>query len=91
MAAAPRSRLDFGNDMPMEPGQTLSHYRIERQSGEGGMGAVFLAEDTKLGRNAETSPLLEKAAALQPTRTLTSEHLSQASNGLKLDATPRRP
>jgi len=36
--------------MPLEPGQTLGHYLIERQIGQGGMGAVFLAQDTKLGR-----------------------------------------
>ena len=38
--------------MSLCPGQTLSHYRIERQIGAGGMGAVFLAEDTKLGHLA---------------------------------------
>ncbi len=36
--------------MLFESGHTLSHYRIERQIGKGGMGTVFLAEDTKLGR-----------------------------------------
>ena len=36
--------------MPLEPGQSLAHYRIVRQIGQGGMGAVFLAEDTKLDR-----------------------------------------
>ena len=30
--------------MPLEPGQTLAHYRIGRQIGQGGMGAVFLAD-----------------------------------------------
>jgi len=49
--------------MPLTPGQTLSHYRIDRKIGQGGMGEVWAATDTRLNRPAAIKALPASVAA----------------------------
>jgi serine/threonine protein kinase len=48
--------------MSIEPGQALAQYNVVDALGEGGMGEVWRAEDTKLGREAALKVLPEEFA-----------------------------
>jgi eukaryotic-like serine/threonine-protein kinase len=52
-----------GSAIELAPGDMLAHYRVEAKSGEGGMGAVYRAYDTRLHRRVALKMLLPDALA----------------------------
>jgi serine/threonine-protein kinase len=49
--------------MPIASGATIGPYRVDSEIGRGGMGVVFLAHNTRLGRSAALKALPEDVAA----------------------------
>src|SRR5258707_15818331 len=66
---------------PLGVNTTLSHYRIVSKIGEGGMGEVYLADDTRLRRKVALKVLPENIAA-DADRLLRFEREAFAASGL---------
>src|SRR4051812_19179494 len=77
-------RLFAGETQPgrdLSSGETLAQYRVDAKIGEGGMGAVYRAYDSRLRRNVALKVLLpERFADLERKRRLLRE--AHAASGL---------
>ena len=69
-------------------GRTISHYRILEKLGEGGMGVVYLAEDTVLGRRVAIKTLTPRGGDNKHFRT---RFLREATTWVEERARPSSP
>ena len=70
------------SDAQFQSGQTVAHYRILSMLGEGGMGKVYLAEDTKLHRRVAIKSLPPYSAGNEQAK---KRLLREAQAAAKLD------
>lgn len=69
------------NEKRLAPGQTIAHYEIIDAIGEGGMGEVYLARDTKLGRRVALK-LLPQYSLVDPDRLRRFKQEARTASGL---------
>ena len=62
----------------IEPGSKLTHYEVVSALGKGGMGEVWKAEDSKLGREVAIKTLPEEFAEERLARVARSERISSS-------------
>ncbi len=71
----------FAERQALQPGQLLNHYRIVSQLGAGGMGIVYLAQDTRLHRKVALKVLPDQFTQ-QPDRIRRFVQEAQAASAL---------
>ncbi len=73
--------LARSNRENLTPGESIRHYTVMRAIGTGGMGEVYLAEDTRLGRNVAIK-LLRRSVTTETDRILRFEREARAASAL---------
>ena len=63
--------------MPLQPGTTLGPYRVTAKVGEGGMGEMYRARDTKLDRDVALKVLPDILATERPILSAARQSLSR--------------
>src|SRR5258707_1442867 len=66
---------------PLQPGATIAHYRLDSCLGQGGMGAFYLATDTRLDRPVALKILPEDLSS-DPTRVGRFEREARVASAL---------